>query len=111
MIPLAAPSQQEATTKLRGLMLEWANELQLAAGSVPSTLDLSKPIVEEVKIDPFALQLRIEEMIKGLIPLKKPKGAQTIDRLVKEWTGFPMEPENFPAIIAELGRLGPNTND
>jgi hypothetical protein len=110
MIPIAGANQQEAMAKLRGFMLGWANELQIAAGPVPSTMDLSKPPVEEPQIDPFALQLRIEEMVKGLIPLKKPKGATTIERLVKEWTGFPMEPENFPAIIASLGRLGPNEN-
>lgn len=107
MIPLAAPSKEEAISKLRNLMLGWANEL------VPATPTLSPMQIHTPELpppDPFALQMRIEEMIRTLIPLKKPKGAQTVERLVKEWTGFPMEPENYPAIIAELGRLGPNTN-
>lgn len=111
MIPMAAPTQEEAGQKLRSFMLGWVNEL---ASPTLSPVQLKGPNTdpgfkdrepEPLPPDPIMLAMRIEELVKELIPLKKPKGAQTVERLVKEWTGFPMEPQNYPSIIAELGRL------
>lgn len=101
MIPMAAASQDEAMRKLREFMLGWCNEMTPASTLSPVQLAPS----EEPKADPFTLQLRIEELVKEILPYKKPKGAQTVERLVKEWTGFPMEAANYPSIIAELNRL------
>lgn len=107
MIPMAAETQQEAIKKLRAHLLSWANELAVVVNSpTPSPAEFQK--AEESIPDPMMLVMRIEEMVKNLIPLKKPKGAQTMDKLVKDWTGFPLEPANYASIIAELGRLNPN---
>lgn len=110
MIPMAGASQEEAMAKLRGFMLGWSNELTVNTLPTLSPVQINK-LPEEKMPDPFTLQLRIEELVKILIPLKKPKGAQTVDRLVKEWTGFPMEPANYPSIIAELGRISPHAEN
>lgn len=108
MIPMAAASPEEAVFKLKAFMQQWIGEMDTVVAQVKAepTLSPIQPKKSEEKMpDPFTLQLRIEELVKILIPIKKPKGAQTVERLVKEWTGFPMDPENYPSIIAELGRM------
>lgn len=108
MIPIAAESQDQAMDKLRGFMVSWVNELM--PKSTLSPVQLSKEKVDIPIVDPIMLAMRIEELVQKLIPVKKPKGAASIERLVKEWTGFPMEPQNYASIIAELSRMNPNGN-
>jgi hypothetical protein len=114
MIPIAASTQEEAMMKLKTYLLGWVDELQTAAVPTISPVQFKGPNSdpgfgkkepESLPVDPFALELRIEDMVKALIPLKKPKGAVTVERLVKDWTGFAMSPENYASIIAELGRI------
>lgn len=103
MIPMAAASQDEAVNKLRVFMLGWASDLQ--ATSAPTLSPIQPKPVEERAPDPLVLAMRIEELVTKLIPIKKPKGASSIEKLVKDWTGFPYEPQNYASIIAELGRM------
>lgn len=107
MIPMAGATQEEAVNKLRAFMMGWANELVPVATPTPSPFMGMPSVSQETGPNPFTLQLRIEELVKTLIPLKKPKGSNTLEKLVKDWTGFPMEPENYASIIAELSRMGP----
>lgn len=102
-IPMMGSTQDEAMSKLRVFMLGWANEL--TPQSTLSPVQLLKEKVDVPVVDPIALQLRIEELVQLLIPVKKPKGANSVEKLVKDWTGFPMEPQNFASIIAELSRM------
>lgn len=106
MIPMAASNEDEAMKKLRDFMSGWIGEL--TPKSTLSPVQLTKEKVDIPIVDPVMLSMRIEEMVQKLIPIKKPKGANTIDKLVKDWTGFPYEPQNYASIIAELGRLNPN---
>lgn len=103
MIPMAAATQAEAMQKLKTFMEGWVKELTPLPTPVPTLSPVQ--LNEEKPPDPMVLAMRIEEMVKQLIPLKKPKGAQSVERLVKEWTGFPYEPQNYASIIAELARL------
>lgn len=106
MIPLAAATPEEAQAKLRNLMLKWSEELGMPPGTVASPV---QPVKTPISLpDPMILEARIEDLIKTLIPLKKPEGPNTVDKLVKKWTGFTMSPENYPSIIAELSRMNPN---
>jgi hypothetical protein len=112
MIPMAAATQEEAMKKLRDFMAGWMSEMTVNPTLSPvqfngptSDPEFKNKPPEPLPPDPMVLMMRIEEMVQKLIPLKKPKGAASVERLVKEWTGFPMEPANYPAIIAELGRL------
>lgn len=109
MIPIAATTQAEAMAKVSTYMQGWLKEMGTkSTDSVLSPVQLNQEKITEP--DPYALQLRIEELVQKLIPIKKPKGANTIEKLVKDWTGFPMEPMNYASIIAELGRLSTDGN-
>lgn len=103
MIPISGETEEIAKTKLRNYLGEWSNQL------VPSAPVLSpeqlRPLPEPPSISPMALELRIEELIKDVMPIKKPKNASSMERLVKDWTGFSMESQNYPAIISELEKI------
>lgn len=101
MIPIAAPTEGEARTKLRIFILGWAGELVPTSVLSPMQTNTSGGL-EAPTMPEFGLELRIEDLVRDLTVIKKPKGANTLGKLVKEWTGFPMEPQNYKAIISEL---------
>lgn len=103
MIPVRAQSEEEAKTKLRQFLLLWGNELVL---STPTISPIQQTQVPEVPtVSPMMLELRIEQLVKELMPIKKPSGAQSMEKLVKSWTGFPYESSNYQAIISELEKI------
>lgn len=114
-IPIRAQSRDEAAEELKKHIQSWMMELAMefpkAAPDVTPTS--AAPSGATPKSDPavpsaiptYALELDIEQLIKDLMPVKKPKGANTLDKLVKDWTGFAYSPENYPAIIEELKKL------
>ena len=110
MIPVSAPDEESAKMKLRAFFEQWSQEMAVG-GPVISPVQRtarSLPRVEDipaVAIPSEALSLRIEELIKDCMPIKKPAGAQSLEKLVKTWTGFPYEPQNFQAIIGELEKI------
>ena len=110
MIPVGAPDENLARMKLRGLMQEWMNELSTSTLSPIQRRDTPMPSTagsmnELPPLSPVALELRIEELVKDIMPSKKMKGAATLPHMVKEWTGFVYEPANYLAIISELEKI------
>lgn len=115
-VPIRANTREEAVEQLKGhlnnMMVDLAAEFPKAApaeaapsGAAPS--GEKPPVVEPPRreIPTYALELDIETLVKELMPIKKPKGAQTIEKLVKDWTGFAYAPENYAVIIEEMRRL------
>lgn len=111
MIPVSAVDEQNAKVKLRGLFLQWANELVADAAMLSPIQRRATPMPESagpatpMGIPTEALSLRIEELVKECMPIKKPVGAKSLDKLVKEFTGFPYETPNYQAIISELEKI------
>ena len=112
-IPVRAQTQDEAITKLRGFFVGWGNELLGHGQLIPSGVAAGsgvapKAAAEEIGIlgnpntNAMMLELRIEDLVKEVMPLKKVTGAQPLQNLIKKWTGFPYEPQNYAAIISEL---------
>lgn len=105
-IPVRAQSREEAGQALRrhlnDFMIELATEFPLQVPQAVPPTENSAPPAPPPVVSSYALELQIEEIVKQLMPLKKPKGAQTIPIMVKAWTGFEFSPENYLAIIDEL---------
>ncbi len=116
-IPIRAQARDEAADLLRSILQQWLIEIVTefprpapssstaqddARGSSPRPNTGEPP---PAAVPTYALELDIEALVKDIVPIKKPKGAQTVDRLVKEWTGFEYAPQNYAAIIDELRKL------
>lgn len=116
-IPIRAQSREEAAEELRKHIQSWMTELAM---EFPKTAPAESPKAGMVNMDPnplpeialpgsivpsYALELDIEELVKQIMPMKKPAGANTVNTLVKKWTGFVYSPENYPAIIEELKKV------
>ncbi len=109
-IPVRAMTVQEAATDLKALlnnfMIDLATEFPVAIGALPTYFPAPEERAStESNIPSYALELDIETLIKELMPIKKPKGAQGIAKLVKDWTGFEYAPQNYPAILDELKKM------
>lgn len=104
MIPIAAGDVEEAKMKLKGLFAQWSNDLSVPPGSVLSPVQQKETPMPTIPTSPI-LELRIEELLKGIVDarLKQPKA--TVAATVKDWTGFKHEPENYPVILEELEKI------
>lgn len=112
MMPVSANDEQAAKMKLRGFLLQWANELVTDASVLSPIQRRETPMptsagipVELPPVSDIGLSLRIEELVKDCMSIKKPAGAQPMDKLIKTWTGFPYEPQNYAAIIEGLEKI------
>lgn len=116
-IPIRAQSRELAAEELKNHITSWMMDLAMEfpktapvestpQGAVPSgdtgTSNVKPP---EVNVPSYALELDIEQLVREIMPIKKPAGANTIDVLVKKWTGFKYSTENYPAIIEELKKV------
>lgn len=104
MIPLGAKDEVEAKTKLRGLFLQWANDLDMPTGAVLSPVQQRETPMPNIPGTPI-MELRIEELLRNIADarLKVVKG--TVAATIKDWTGFKHDPANFPAIIEVLEKI------
>lgn len=113
-VPIRALSREEAAETLKSqlntMMIDLASEFPKAASGDLTPPDAGVSPTKVIDAPPatiptFALELDIETLIKELMPIKKPKGANGIGKLVKDWTGFEYAPENYPAIIEGLRKM------
>ena len=107
MIPLAEKTEEEAKIKLRGFLLQWANDLEVPAGSALSPIQRAETPMPAIPASPI-MELRIEELLKTIADAKLRQVKGTVAATVKEWTGFKHEPQNFPVIIEELEKIRRN---
>lgn len=109
-IPLTGLSEQEAKLRLRGLFLQWANDLMVPTGAVLSPVQQKETPMPALPTVPSAplLELRIEEALKAIADARLRTTKQTVAATVKEWTGFKHEPANYPAILEELTKIQKN---
>lgn len=109
-IPLTGMNEEEARMRLRGLFLQWANDLMVPAGAVLSPVQQKEtpmPTIPQTP-SPQLLELRIEDMLRTIADKKLRVTKQTVGATVKDWTGFKHEPANYPAILEELLRIQDN---
>ncbi len=106
-IPVRAQTKTEAIDKLKHYFQQWNVDIAMEYPKTAPSPIVPSPLVDVATPppDPFALELSIEELVKEIMPIKKPKGAQQVGTLVKEWTGFTYEQGNYMAIIDELKRI------
>ena len=108
-ISVRAQTKTEAIDKLKHYFQQWNVDIAMEYPKIaPIPTPVSTPSPIDVSIpppNPFSLELSIEELVKEIMPIKKPKGAQQVGTLVKEWTGFTYEQGNYMAIIDELKRI------
>ena len=115
-IPIRANSREEAGEALKAHFQTWMTELAMEFPKTAPTestpraavaTDVVHPasVAPENNVPSYALELDIETLVKEIMPIKKPKGANTMMKLVKDWTGFNYSPENYPAIIEELKKV------
>lgn len=104
MIPLASTTEEEAKSKLRGLFLQWSNDLQMPTGTILSPVQQKETVMPAIPTSPI-LELRIEELLQVIADKKLRVAKGTVAATVKDWTGFKHEPQNFPAIVEELEKI------
>lgn len=107
MIPLAGADEQDAKAKLRGLFLQWSNDLIMPTGAALSPIQQKEtPMPTSPMMAPSPiLELRIEELMKNIADARLKVAKGTVAATIKDWTGFKHDPTNFPAIIEELERI------
>src|SRR5580704_16070372 len=84
-IPIRAQTKEEASDILRNHLQQWMIEL---ATEFPRSAPAEQKVERTVKTEPpassaipsFALELDIENLVKEIMPIKKTKGAQTVER-------------------------------
>ena len=105
-LPVRAQTREEACQKLLHFFSQWGMEVSMEA---PKVASVATKIIDTVTPpsapNSYVLELDIEQLVKDIMPIKKPKGANSVEKLVKEWTGFPYETQNYPAIIASLQKI------
>lgn len=109
-IPIAGILEEDVRMKLRGLFLQWANDLAMPTGAVLSPVQQKEtpmPTIPQIPSTPL-LELRIEDMLKSIVDAKIRPIKGTVAATVKDWTGFKHEPSNYLAILEELLKIQKN---